>query len=359
MGIVAESRNSSGKLSVFASMSAMSTSSESVTAGRSSGNVVRDVMYFVKQRIESQLSFSVYVRDYKETNPFMWRWREEMRNRVIESQNPFVFYLVTLRSFARVLFVNVYSNQPAVSFYFPFISFYNEYCNSLLLRKVHNWVVDQKYALLLQSNVPDLPSHLLAPVTAFNTSFLFEIDDASNTLHFSREVLDVLVRCSASLGLQFPGDSSRRSAGAAANSALYAVVNVRYPHTSKTLHPAGLALGDGNSNSSSPIPERRFRVGVEGRNFDVDVEGIDFLTLFFIPETMSFLVVLQVCEGMEDAGRVRNEVEEVVRVWMNRFYHQLKDVGPRSLCDSVAVHQSLLSADARGHDAQPHSSSVV
>ena len=340
-------------------MSAMSTSSESVTAGKSSGNVVRDVMCFVKQRMESQLSFSVYVRDYKETNPFMWRWREKMRNRVIESQNPFVFYLVTLRSFARVLFVNVYSNQPAVSFYFPFISFYNEYCNSLLLRKVHNWVVGQKHALLLQSNVPDLPSHLLSPVTAFNTSFLFEIDDASNTLHFSREVLDVLVRCSASLGLQFPGDSSRRSASVSASSALYAVVNVRYPHTSKTLHPAGLALGDGNSNSSSPIPERRFRVGVEGRNFDVDVEGIDFLTLFFIPETMSFLVVLQVCEGMEDAGRVRNEVEEVVRAWMNRFYHQLKDVLSRSLCDSVAVHQSLLGAHARGHDAQPHSSSVV
>lgn len=41
----------------------MSTSSESVTAGKSSGNVVRDVMCFVKQRMESQLSFSVYVRD--------------------------------------------------------------------------------------------------------------------------------------------------------------------------------------------------------------------------------------------------------------------------------------------------------
>ena len=320
-----ESRNSSGKLSGYASMSAMSSSSESVTAGRNSGNVVRDIMCFVKQRMECQLGYNVYVREYPDANPFMWRWREEMRNRVIESHNPFVFYLVTLRSFARVLFVNVYSNQPAVSYYFPFVSFYNEYCNSLLLRRVHHWAMSQKHTHL-QSNLPDLSSHLLSPVTAFNTAFLFEVGDASNTLHFSREVLDVLVRRSPSLGIQFPIDFSRRSAGVTASSGLYAVVSVKYPHTSKSIHPAGLALSDGNSNSSSPIPERQSRVGMEGRNFDVDVEGIDFLTLFFIPESMSFLGVLQVCEEMEDAGRVRNEVEEVVRVWTNRFYHQLKDV---------------------------------
>lgn len=265
-----------------------------------------------------------------------------VQNRVvIASHDPFVFYYISFRTYAKTLFVNIYSNRTAISYRFPFISFFNEYCNATLLKRVQNLVIHDGYSSLLESTLATLSNRLLRPVSFYNTSFVFSFAEANSPLPYNKELSALLFKHGAGMGLQFHSDSSRCVLVFPVKSrAVYATVHTEYLHTNKTTQPAGLTLADDSTATPSPLPMRG--KSEEAKKLVIAVEGIDFVIVFFLPEKMTFLVVLQACDETKDPARVKREVEGIVEEWTTDFFHQIRDVSLHDCGHVVVVHQHFL-----------------
>lgn len=282
-----------------------------------------------------------------------------VQNRVvIASHDPFVFYYISFRTYAKTLFVNIYSNRTAISYRFPFISFFNEYCNATLLKRVQNLVIHDGYSSLLESTLATLSNRLLRPVSFYNTSFVFSFAEANSPLPYNKELSALLFKHGAGMGLQFHSDSSRCVFVFPVKSrAVYATVHTEYLHTNKTTQPAGLTLADDSTATPSPLPMRG--KSEEAKKLVIAVEGIDFVVVFFLPEKMTFLVVLQACDETKDPARVKREVEGIVEEWTTDFFHQIRDVSLHDCAYVVVVHQHFLRPNPCGHESQSSRSSSV
>ena len=267
------------------------------------------------------------------------------------SRDPLVFYYMSFRAYAKTLFVNIYSNRTAISYRFPFISFFNEYCNSLLLKRVQNLVIHEGYSFLLTSTLATLPSRLLLPVSFLNTSFVFSITEANSPLPYNKTMSTVLLNRGGELGLQFHSDSSKcQLVFAIISRTFYAVVHTVYLHTNRTVQPAGLTLVDDSSATPSPVPMQGKTE--EEKSLMIAVEGIDFVVVFFLPEKMTFVVVLQACSETKDPARVKREVEGIVREWTTDFFHQIRDVILQECDPFVVIHQRFLRSFLCGYKSQ-------
>ncbi|KAM7454961.1 hypothetical protein BLSTO_04281 [Blastocystis sp. subtype 1] len=314
-----DSRNSSDFLAGYGSGGPPGVG-ESQPGGRGGNAFARGVLGYIRQRLELEKRFAAVMSDHREANPWMV---------VIASHDPFVFYYISFRTYAKTLFVNIYSNRTAISYRFPFISFFNEYCNATLLKRVQNLVIHDGYSSLLESTLATLSNRLLRPVSFYNTSFVFSFAEANSPLPYNKELSALLFKHGAGMGLQFHSDSSR---------AVYATVHTEYLHTNKTTQPAGLTLADDSTATPSPLPMRG--KSEEAKKLVIAVEGIDFVVVFFLPEKMTFLVVLQACDETKDPARVKREVEGIVEEWTTDFFHQIRDLYISTSSDLTLVDTS-------------------
>ena len=83
-------------------------------------------------------------------------------------------------------------------------------------------------------------------------------------------------------------------------------------------------------SSASPFDEED-RIAVnknEGRMNElvIDVDGISFASLFFIPSTISFIFIIQFYEHIKDTTESFNQACAAVSKWTEQFYQLFKEV---------------------------------
>ena len=82
-------------------------------------------------------------------------------------------------------------------------------------------------------------------------------------------------------------------------------------------------------SSASPLDEeKKIVVNKEERMNEViiDVDGVSFASLFFIPSTISFIFVIQFCEHIKDTTESFNQACIAVSKWTEQFYQLFKEV---------------------------------
>lgn len=104
------------------------------------GNTLYGLLTFIRNRASILLS-AVYTTlsiNEKEPNQWMYFQRSAIMNRlIIQSQEPCIFYYISLKSYMSSMFINIYSNTKPADYQLPFIMLYNEYCNSLYFHHIH------------------------------------------------------------------------------------------------------------------------------------------------------------------------------------------------------------------------------
>lgn len=138
---------------------------------------------------------------------------------MIESREPYVFDYISLRSYMKSIFVNIYSNVERAQFCFPFLMLYNEYSGTLYYQRIQSLV--ESNALYMNSNasksrsrlrikeIPSIPSKLPHPTTRDRCCFVKQIHSAQFNIIPSRQTETVIVQHAKELGLVIQEDCAK------------------------------------------------------------------------------------------------------------------------------------------------------
>lgn len=139
---------------------------------------------------------------------------------IIHSQDSFIFYYLSLRSYGKSVFINIYSNCNPSQFRFPFLMLFNEYYNSLYFRHIQNLILSHSLLFIFYSSVihrytlPDneintLDTKLLKPVTLDKCSFCESFKLSESSTPPLEQTHTILYRNAEELGVKLYGDKTK------------------------------------------------------------------------------------------------------------------------------------------------------
>lgn len=123
-----------------------------------------------------ELTSDVLTRAEEEDQSWMFPRFHGLRRRVLASSDRSEFYCLHLQRFKAKFRANIFSNTSPHAYFFPFLQFYHEFCNALLLYQLHSLASpalsspSSLSAPLTLRRLRELPAHLLAPVTVCSLS---------------------------------------------------------------------------------------------------------------------------------------------------------------------------------------------
>lgn len=119
------------------------------------------------------------------------------------------FYALFLRSCLKNLLVNVYSNTSSLTYNFPFIPLYNEFCNSLFIRQLQSACESNlfpSHCHITHRYLMEFPNRFCKPVTTCSLSHVLFPTVKQQIIPFSYSVLTVFQTYREQLGIQLIGD---------------------------------------------------------------------------------------------------------------------------------------------------------
>lgn len=105
----------------------------------------------------------------------------------------------------------------------------------------------------------------------------------------------------------------------------FATVLLTYPQSEKSNFPAGMMLND-YGGSPSPVEEDSIGSKKCMSTLRLNVEGIEFCYLFFLPSSFRFVLMVQFQPSVPNPSILFNQVDDSVKIWVELFSQLFKEV---------------------------------
>ena len=103
------------------------------------------------------------------------------------------------------------------------------------------------------------------------------------------------------------------------NRNILAYAMIHYPTTEKHSYPAGMILNDIQGNNMELIMNKEEKEIKNEHMIYLDIEGIEFASLFFIPSTLKFEFFIQFYPSVAHTSLLYDKVHEIIQTWISSF----------------------------------------
>ena len=94
---------------------------------------------------------------------------------------------------------------------------------------------------------------------------------------------------------------------------------IHYPTTEKHSYPAGMILNDIQGNNMEYIIKNEEKEIKNEHTIYLDIEGIEFASLFFIPSTLKFEFFIQFYPSVSHTSLLYDKVHAIIQEWIYSF----------------------------------------
>lgn len=141
-----------------------------------------------------------------------------------------------------------------------------------------------------------------------------------------QQIQTILLEKAYELGLVIHGDVSKSSLVVVLILRVsFATVLLTYPQSEKSNYPPGMILND-YGGSPSPVEEENVGSKKCMSTLRLNVEGIEFCYLFFLPSSFRFVLMVQFQPSVPNPSILFNQIDDSVKMWIELFSQLFKEV---------------------------------
>ena len=176
---------------------------------------------------------------------------------------------------------------------------------------------------LTVSMITQLPRTLHRAVTRYGLTHVISISLPSHSIPFTENTVPLLLSNRQLLGITVFTDSTKYySWPCLSDSSCFASIPVVYHHSDIP----GMILMD----SATPSPTQAIQTTRKTQplpRLSLDIEGVEFSCLFYLPQKAEFLFLLQLSSSLKEPSLAVSAALETVHAWIIQFSSLYRQVG--------------------------------